>query len=481
MGKRGDLLWLGLILLLALALRLPGLNGPLWYDEILTIQTHLTLGWGEMLQSYSMNHHYLHNLAAKLSMSLFGSDPWAIRLPALLFGLGSIAALWLLARDMAGRGIAHAAALLLALSYHHIWFSQNARGYTGLALFSTLALIAFLRGLKRPGGAVWVVFALSMAATIFTHLTGAFFFVTLGLVWLGWCGVRMRQGGLGPEQVRMPFVGFLLGGLATLGLYATIIPSMLHAVSEVAASSATDPMQEYQNPLWAAYEGLRTGMGQAGPQVLIVGVLVLALALTGALSLRRRAPLFGWITLGHILLTVAILLMVGMRIWPRFFFTDIGLVLLLVVAGVQSVCATQARLLPARVGPWLFPMAVLAMAMVSAAMAEHNYTAPKQDLAGAVAEVQARHTPGERVFAPSYSGAIFSGYFGLDWGTIWTEADYEAAMTQPGPLTLVVPFPDRNLREYPQIARDLTAGRLSLRADLPGTLGDGAVLILHRD
>ena len=67
-----DRLILAAILCLALALRLVGLNGPLWFDEVVTHDTHLRLGWGQMLSSYSMNHHYLHNIAAKLSMSLFG-------------------------------------------------------------------------------------------------------------------------------------------------------------------------------------------------------------------------------------------------------------------------------------------------------------------------------------------------------------------------------------------------------------------------
>ncbi len=33
------MLWLAAILLLALGLRLYGLNAPLWYDEILTVTT----------------------------------------------------------------------------------------------------------------------------------------------------------------------------------------------------------------------------------------------------------------------------------------------------------------------------------------------------------------------------------------------------------------------------------------------------------
>lgn len=282
-------------------------------------------------------------------------------------------------------------------------------------------------------------------------------------------------------MIRLPFMGFAVGTLITLALYAPIIPSMLAGIASVAGTSAIDPMQEYQNPLWAAYEGLRTGIGQAGPMVAIVGLLVLGLALLGSLSLRKAAPLFGWITFGHILLTVALLLGIGMRIWPRFFFTDIAFVLFLIVLGVQFCCHLLTRALPDRLGKLLFPLAVAAMALISSAMAVRNYSAPKQDLAGAFRLVEAARLAGERAYAISYSGAVFSGYFKADWGTIWTAEDYQAAVAAPGPLSIVVTFPDRNLREYPSIAADLAAGLLTERAALPGTLGDGTVLILHRD
>jgi len=476
-----DRLILAAIMALALGLRLVGLNGPLWFDEVVTHDTHLRLGWGEMLSSYSMNHHYLHNIAAKLSMSLFGPDPWAIRLPALIFGLGGIWAMWALVRGIAGSLPAHATALLMALSYHHIWFSGNARGYTGLALFSTLGLIFFLKGLRSGRTADWLWFAAMLALTIFTHLTGAFFFMTLGLVWLGLVAIRAMHGTLARPTITGPFLGFLIGGLVTLALYAPVIPSLLSTVSGVAATSAGDPMQEYQNPLWTAYEGLRTGLGQAGPLVTLVGLLTAALVTLGAVALRKREPLFAPVALGHILLTIVLLTVVGMRIWPRFFFTDIPFLLFLIVMGVGLICQWLARLLPDRLGAVLFPLAILAMALVSTPLALRNYSAPKQDLAGAFTQVEAQRTPGERVYAISYSGEIFTGHFAADWQTIWTEDDYRTAMAEPGPVTIIVTFPARNLREYPAIDADMQAGVLGERAYLPGTLGDGGIFLLHRD
>ncbi len=492
---RTDYLWLAAILALAAALRIWGLNAPMWHDEIQTLLTHVNLGWGEMVQSYSMNHHYLHNIAAKASMTLFGDAPWAVRLPAMLFGLGSLAAMWFLARDIAGTVLAHVTTLLLALSYHEIWFSQNARGYTGLALFSTLGMLLFLRGIKTPTRGTWLLYGLCLAAAVFTHLTGAFFFMAQGLIWLGLVASRAVRGTLDGKTLRLPFMGFLVGGLVAALVYLPILPSLLHTVSTVSESSATDVMQEYQNPLWTAFEAIRTGIGQAGPLVALVGAAVLALSVLGAIALHRDAPLFAATTFLHIGLTAGLLMAVGMRIWPRFFFVDIGFLMLLIVAGVRLSCAVIAHFAGGeRVSRGLFAVAVVAMVAISAYLAKRNYDFPKQDLAGAYAFTESQRKPGDRVYAVGYSEQDFRGYYNADWQAIYTNDEYLAALAEPGPVILVVGFPGRNFRDVPQMAIDAGADGMTdiCAPDRPatvlvtlrcfgGTLGDGNVIVFRRD
>jgi 4-amino-4-deoxy-L-arabinose transferase-like glycosyltransferase len=475
-----DGFWLTVILVLALALRLVSLNSPLWWDEIATVETHLRMGWGDMLTSYSTNHHYLHNIMAKAAMEVFGEQPWALRLPSLAFGLAAIAVMWFLAREIAGALPAHATALLLALSYHHIWFSQNARGYTGLAFFSTLGLLLFLRGLQSGNIRIWLAFGAAFAATVFTHLTGAFFFVTLGLVWLAVVATQAVQGRLIRATVTLPLLGFVVGGVLTLLLYLPILPSLLAAVSGVAETSAGDVMQEYQNPLWTVYEAIRTGVGQAGPLVAVVGLAVLGLSILGAMTLHKKAPLFAPITLANIVLTAAILMAVGMRVWPRFFFPDIAFILLLMVMGVQSVCQIIARLTGARLGALLFPIALVAMAAVSGVMALRNYASPKQDLAGAFAYAAAHRQPGERVIIVAPPGNVLARHFHADWPTIFSDSAYRALIAEPGAISFIVVFPARSFRAVPGLSADHDSKLLTEQRYFPGTLGDGGLFILHR-
>jgi hypothetical protein len=480
-GRDGTVL--GAILVLALLLRLPGLDGPLWYDEVVTLETHLRLPWGAMVSDYSMNHHYLFSFAAKASMALFGEAPWALRLPALLLGLAGIGAGWALARQVTGRvAVAHAVALMLALSYHHIWFSQNARGYTGLMLWSTLGTGLFLAGLRGGSGRVWLLYALTLAAAIWTHLTGVFVFMGHGFVWLGWLALRAGRGEAGRADLLRPALAFAGGLLLAALLLAPLLPGILAAAGGVAETSAADPMQEYQSPVWAMLEGLRVMAGDS-PAALAAGGLALLLLLLGAFALSGREPLLGPAVLAFILVTIGVLTLLGMRIWPRFFLAGLAPVMILLVEGVRSTCRLPAlipplaRLLPP---PRAFALAILAMAAVSAVLAARNYAGPKQDLAGARTAVLARAAPGDVVAVMGVVEKAYRLHFRDGWRVIDGQAALEAAraeaMRAGGRVWIVIGFPDRTERDFaglmPEIARDF-----ALEIRLPGTLGDGTMQV----
>ena len=92
-----------------------------------------------------------------------------------------------------------------------------------------------------------------------------------------------------------------------------------------------------------------------------------------------------------VLLTLA-----GMRIWPRFFFLDIGFLLILIVLGVQR----AAGWIGGRRAGALFALVVAGMLVISAGMAARNYRFPKQNLEGAIAVAQQAARPGERTHLP---------------------------------------------------------------------------------
>ena len=128
------------VLVAALIVRLNDLGDGLWYDEIDTLVHYARQPFGYIVSTFdSKNQHVLYSLLAHWSIAAFGDSAWALRLPAVLLGVASIAALAWFGVIVTSRAEAIAASALLALSYHHVWFSQNARGYTGLMLATLIA------------------------------------------------------------------------------------------------------------------------------------------------------------------------------------------------------------------------------------------------------------------------------------------------------------------------------------------------------
>ena len=150
--RRRDLLALSVLLGIALVLRLFRLGEGLWFDEIWMLVDFARLPLGEIVTAYpSDNNHPLYTLLAAISIRVFGESAEAIRLPAVAFGVASIGALWVFARSRLPTRDVWIATSLLVISYHHVWFSQNARGYTGLLFLAIVSSHYFLRVLEGTG------------------------------------------------------------------------------------------------------------------------------------------------------------------------------------------------------------------------------------------------------------------------------------------------------------------------------------------
>ena len=80
-----------IILVVATGLRLYQLNAGLWLDEILTYVNYASMPYGQIITTFdSENQHFVYSLLAHTAFLWFGESAWAVRLPAVLFGVGSI-------------------------------------------------------------------------------------------------------------------------------------------------------------------------------------------------------------------------------------------------------------------------------------------------------------------------------------------------------------------------------------------------------
>jgi hypothetical protein len=135
------LLALALILIFGALFRLVYLGDVMTHDESYTYVTFSSTSLFNIVTNYHLpNNHVLNSLLIFFSTRLFGIEPWAVRLPALLAGLLLIPAAYGLGRSIYDRDTGLAAALLVALLPGAVEYSTTGRGYSLVALFSALAL-----------------------------------------------------------------------------------------------------------------------------------------------------------------------------------------------------------------------------------------------------------------------------------------------------------------------------------------------------
>jgi len=359
------------LLVVAAVLRIVALNQQLWLDETLLLADYVRQPVTKSATAYpNDNNHPLYSLAASLSARVCGEEAWALRLPAVLFGLASLAALYALARRFLPRGAAWCAAAAAAVSYHHVFFSQNARGYTALFFFTLLSTDAFLRARDGERRAP-LVQALALGFGAWSHLTGVF-------VGLGQAAAQLLAPGRGGRFVRGPWAGILGGGAVTLLLHAPMARDLwtFFAGRDDRAATAS----EWTNPLSqlrAAAEGFGVGGTAAAVVAGALGLSVGAAGL-GALWLRDRGAALAFTLPG--MLGGAATLALGRHLWPRFFFFCAGFALIVLVAGLRTWIAILAGRRAAAATRGL-----AATLLVASAATVPSAWRPKQDFVGAVA------------------------------------------------------------------------------------------------
>lgn len=193
--NRTALLILGVITLAGLLLRTHNLSQDLWLDEISPIVDYSRLSAAQVIGSYlRSNNHLINTLLLKASIAMFGQSEWSARLPAVTFGVLGIPALYWVARLGLSRIASLGAALLFATSYHHIFFSQNARGYTAYLFFALLSTGAFLRALRRDELKYWILYIAAATLGMASLLLTAFVLVSHAILALALLWAARRNG-----------------------------------------------------------------------------------------------------------------------------------------------------------------------------------------------------------------------------------------------------------------------------------------------
>lgn len=144
-----------------------------WGDEYITVFKAIDVfGGGFTRQSPT-------NLITHLILTNFEVNEFNARLVAVTVGILTIPIFYWIVKQWFDIEVAFLAALMIAISPWHLYWSQNARFYTALLLFYTLALFFFHRSMERDSRWDMVVSLIFFGLAAFERLTAAFLVPTI--------------------------------------------------------------------------------------------------------------------------------------------------------------------------------------------------------------------------------------------------------------------------------------------------------------
>lgn len=475
-GKTGRFgsasVWLAALLVVAAVLRVVGLEDGLWFDEVKTLVRYVTLPLGQIVTTYDdQNQHVLYSILARLSTDVLGATPSALRLPSVLMGVASLWATYRFGREVTDRVEALLATGLLTFSYHHVWFSQNARGYTGLLLWSLLASALFLQLVRndRPHRyALALAYGASIALATYTHITAVVVFGAHLLI-AAWTWWRHRARADRPTPAPGPLAwGLVLGVTLSLQLYAFVLPQV---AGTLLTPSSGGLGIEWKDPVWLMRETL-SGLSRGLPGGWIALFGGGAIAVAGLAGYWKEHPRAVGVMILPVAITAGIILALGHNLWPRFFFFSAGFGALIVVRGLFVVTKLVVPRHAAVAGSAVATLVILgSVTTVPAAWGD------KQDYVGAAGFVDEHRSDADAVVMLDMCILPYQEYWGRDWLIVADAEELQRVERMHSRTWLVYSFPASLQTMQPDVW-DRMQTDYRTAATFPGTVNGGDIVVM---
>ncbi len=270
------------ILGLAFLVRIIALDTQgLWRDEV--DQWRFALQpWGEMLRNFTRAgwNGPLYSPLLRAWIALTGDSAFAMRYFSLLWGVASVALLYVLVKRLIDEEPALWSALLMALAPYMVWYAQEIKMYTWVPMLALLALYALDRACVRPGWRWWATTLVATSLAFYSHLLAALL-IPVEVLWF-W---------LHPRRQRDAW----LGGVITLALLTLPYLPMLRWIAPLLLAERETGYPAYSLGAMTTtlFSGWTLGVTQSlsgGPFPLYSALFLGMIALVGiaALVFRKR-------------------------------------------------------------------------------------------------------------------------------------------------------------------------------------------------
>ncbi len=163
-----------LVLALAVALRLCAVYnyGDFWFDEMFSF-TYAQKPWIESLTHFWIweTNPPLYTLVLKVWLYVAPVCEFFVRIPSLLFGVGTVYILYRWLSHATTRHAALLSAFFLALSPYHIFLSATARPYALLLFLATASTSLLWTTFLQPSQKTWWYYSVITILVLYTHFT----------------------------------------------------------------------------------------------------------------------------------------------------------------------------------------------------------------------------------------------------------------------------------------------------------------------
>jgi 4-amino-4-deoxy-L-arabinose transferase-like glycosyltransferase len=183
-----------LLIVVGILLRLPNLGESLWYDEVMYSTSQGAPTFSDLLKFLVEKPPApLYRILLFFWTQCFGEHEISVRMPSLLFGVGSIFLTYLIAADQYSKKTAVTAAVMMCLSPVHVWYSQEATPYAMAGFFLLATIYSFIK-LQRGHRGKWpyVIYFAMLFTAAFSHYYSLAFLLPLSLMGL-WAEKRVRN------------------------------------------------------------------------------------------------------------------------------------------------------------------------------------------------------------------------------------------------------------------------------------------------
>jgi len=409
---RGERYLLLGVLLASGLLRALVLNArSLWFDEAFSVAV-ARLPWRDIWSVVARTdpHPPLYYLLLHFWLRV-GDTPGAVRMFSLFFGLLTVAATWLLGREVGGRVLAVISAMLIGAGALAIQSSVEARMYPLLTFAAVASTWLLWRAAAEPARrGRWAAYAVSLGVAFYIDYL-AVLLVPAHLLY----AARSRRGDSSPWPILVAVAGAVL-------LYAPWWSAIARQLATGQATTVWKGAMPATAPLnmvaLSGFGGYLLGLGGyllddgrwAWRQLLLV-LPFLVFAVFGAGSLPRpgagRLLLLLWFIPALLLVAASLLTGVFYAI-PRLASFVQPFFLILLAQGIISLAGRARR--PLTLALLVTGVVVLNLTVLRLELADARYQ--PYDWAGAARRVQADWQPGDQLlFYPQTARVAFGYYF----------------------------------------------------------------------